>query len=97
MEENEAAPPRGGLIPHARKGWRLWSVRLNAIGLAIQSVFMAWVSLPLDLWNMMPGELKAFLPPRAMFILPALFFAAAMAARFVRQPKLDREKCDDVD
>lgn len=94
MNEEQQAPPRGGLIPHARRGWRLWSIRLNAVGLAIQSIFMAWATLPLDIWAMLPNELKSFLPPRAMFILPALFFAAAMVARFVRQPKMERSDDD---
>jgi hypothetical protein len=74
------------LIPGAKRLWfRLWSIRLNAIGLALQTLFMTWASLPLDLWNMMPGEVKALVSPRVVFVVPALFFAAAMVARLIKQ------------
>lgn len=74
------------LIPEARRMWhRLWSIRLNAIGLALQTLFMTWATLPLDLWNMMPAEVKAFVPERLVFALPMIFFAAAMVARLIKQ------------
>lgn len=76
-------------LPVARKNWwRLKSTQLSAIGGVLQAIFMAWVSIPLELWNVMPAELKAFLPPRAMFLLPLIFFVAATVARFVPQRRL---------
>lgn len=75
--------------------WQLWSVRLNLIGATLLSAFMAWPDLLLGVWNSLPDEVKIFLPPRLMFILPLLFFAAATAARIIKQTAL--EKTDGKD
>lgn len=69
--------------------WRLWSLRLQALGLAIQTAFLAWGELPLQIWAMMPHEVKAHLPAKFVFVIPALFFAAAAFARVVKQDKLN--------
>lgn len=69
--------------------WRTWSNRLTFLGTAIFTLFQAWASLPVELWNMMPEEVKALLPPMALRWLPILFFIAAMFARVIRQEKLD--------
>lgn len=81
---------RARLIDDWHKGWKFWSIRLSGIGIALQTLLLSWASLPLDLWNMMPLEVKQHVPPRIAFALPALFFAAAMIARFISQGK----KCD---
>lgn len=67
-----------------RQWWRLWSIRLQAIGLFL----LAWGNLPLELWGMMPAELRRMLPGGTATILSSAFFAAAMIARFVKQKKL---------
>lgn len=67
-----------------RQWWRLWSVRLQAIGLFL----LAWANLPLELWGMMPGEVKRLLPGNVATILSSAFFAAALVARFVKQQRL---------
>lgn len=77
------------LIENWRTWWRLWSVRLTALGTALQSLFLAWPDIALTMWNMMPGEVKALLPQQIVFGLPLAFFAAAMIARVVKQPKLE--------
>ncbi|MEN9936064.1 MAG: hypothetical protein RLZZ387_2643 [Chloroflexota bacterium] len=75
----------------ARKWWRLWSVRLNAIGLAI----LAWVQIDpvgaLAVWAMMPSEVRAALPPNFVTVVGLLFFGLSMLARLVVQPRLDRK------
>lgn len=76
------------LIDDARQWWRLWSVRLNAIGLAI----LAWVQFDpvsvLAVWNMMPLDVRAALPPTTVRIVGLALVALAMIARLVKQPKL---------
>lgn len=74
-----------------RKWWRLWSQRLSAIGIVLQSIFIGWASVPVEIWNFMPAEVKAILPPWAMFGLPMAFFIAAWIARLIKQPKLNKE------
>jgi hypothetical protein len=80
---------RAHLVPDARLWWRWWSQRFNAIGLAI----LAWVQFDpvsvLAVWNMMPVQLRGVLPEHALVGLALVFFALAMLARIVRQPKLE--------
>ena len=72
----------------AHKVWRLWSIRLNAIGLAI----LGWVQIDpvsaLGVWNMMPAEVRAVLPQNIVSLIGGSFFALSMLARLVVQPKL---------
>lgn len=81
---------RDHLVPGARQAWRWWSIRFNAIGLAI----LAWVQFDpvsvLSVWNMMPGHLRAALPPHMLNAAAFFFFALAMLARVVKQPKLEK-------
>jgi hypothetical protein len=77
------------LIPHWRAMWRAWSVRLNAVGLVI----MGWVffdpSAALFLLNSMPLAVQRLLPGNIITLLSVLFYAAAILARIVKQPKLE--------
>ena len=77
------------LIDNAKQGWRFWSVRLAAIGSALQALLTWWPDAGLALWNSMPVEVKDLLPREAVMTLPLIFFLAAILARLVRQPKLD--------
>lgn len=81
---------RQHLVPEARLWWRWWSMRFNAIGLAI----LAWVQFDpvsvLAVWNMMPRHVHGMLPEHAMTGLALVFFSLAMLARIVRQPKLEQ-------
>lgn len=81
------------LLPHWRILWRSWSVRLNALGLAI----LAWfafdpVSL-LAVWNMMPAAVRDLIPEQFLSVIGAALFALSMIARLVKQPKM-QEKID---
>jgi hypothetical protein len=81
------------LLPHWRVLWRSWSVRLNALGLAI----LAWfafdpVSL-LAVWNMMPAAVRDLIPEQFLSVIGAALFALSMIARLVKQPKM-QEKID---
>jgi hypothetical protein len=73
------------LVDDARNWWRWWSMRLNALGLAI----LAWVQIDpvsvLYVWAMMPEEVKAILPPRFLVFVGLGLFALSMIARVVKQ------------
>lgn len=77
------------LIDNARQWWRLWSVRLNGIGLAI----MAWVwfdpTAILAVINLMPVQLRPYLPQEAVAVVSGIMMALALIARLVRQPALE--------
>lgn len=81
------------LIPHWRAMWRAWSVRLNAIGLAILTWFAIDPVSLLAVWNMMPAAVHQIIPAQVASILGAILFALSMIARLVRQPKM-KEKID---
>lgn len=73
------------LIDEWRQAWRFWSVRLQAAGLALASLFAWWPDAALVLWNSMPAEVKALLPEAAVKTLPLFVFGAALIARLVKQ------------
>lgn len=78
------------LIDECRQWWKLWSVRLNAIGLAI----MGWVwfdpTAILGLINMMPVQLRPYFPQEAVAVVSGMLMALALIARLVRQPRLEK-------
>lgn len=78
------------LIPEARAWWKFWSMRFNAIGLAI----LGWVQFDpvgaLSVFNMMPASVRQAMPPQLMTGIAFFFFALAMIARLVKQPKLEK-------
>jgi len=80
------------LIPDIKLVWRMWSVRLNAIGLAI----LAWVQIDpvsvLAVWNMMPYDVRHALPSNTISIIGMIVFGLSMLARVVRQPKLEAKR-----
>lgn len=70
----------------------MWSIRLNAIGLAI----LAWVQVDpvsvLAVWNMLPPDARKILPPNFISIVGIIIFGLSMLARLVRQPKLEAKR-----
>ncbi len=78
------------LIDNARQWWRLWSIRLNALGLAI----LSWVQFDpvsaLAVWNMLPHEARRVLPPNFLMIVGMVLFALSMLSRVLVQTKLRR-------
>lgn len=78
------------LIDDARNWWRLWSVRLNMLGLAIMSYIAFDPSAVLVVINMMPAPVRSALPDRIELIVGGLIFALAMISRLVVQPRLEK-------
>lgn len=79
------------LIENARQFWRFWSVRFNALGIAI----LGWVQFDpvgaLAVWNMMPAPVRQVLPSNLLTIIGIALFALSILARLVAQPKLKAE------
>ncbi len=71
------------LVPEARQAWRLWSARILALALAIDALTLSPVLA------MMPASIRTANP--AIFdAVQMVLVAAALAARFVRQSKLEK-------
>ena len=79
------------LVPEARAWWKLWSIRFNALGLAI----LAWVQFDpvsvLMVWNAMPPAVTRVLPATALVWIGMALFALSMIARLVSQPKVRQD------
>lgn len=70
---------RNSLISEWRGGWKLWSVQINALGLAL----MAFGELVRDGVTFVPPVLMARLPHAEA--IGMFLFALGMASRFLRQ------------
>jgi hypothetical protein len=85
---------REHLVPEACEWWKLWSLRLNAIGLAI----IAWVQFDpvsvLSVWNMMPANVRHVLPVEIVTAIGLALFVLSMIARLVKQPKLEKNNAE---
>lgn len=85
------------LVNDVKHWWRMWSVRLNALGLAL----LGWVAIDpvsvLYVWNMMPGHVRERLPVSLVGIIGAVLFGLSLVARLVRQPKLETKENPDAE
>lgn len=77
------------LIDEWRHWWKLWSVRLSAIALVLQSLLLALPDAAVQAWTALPADLKAMLPPQLVSWLPVALIAAGIVARLIRQERLD--------
>lgn len=80
------------LINEWRSAWRYWSVRLNAIGLAIMGYLWFDPTAVLAVVNMMPHGVRQALPANIDALIGGLFFALAMISRLVVQPKMEAHR-----
>lgn len=72
-----------------RDASRWWSVRLSAFGSLLYAAMLLMPERLLDLWAMMPVELRALLPARAGDWLGMILFALVIVARLLPQPVRD--------
>lgn len=82
--------PKWTLIENCKQWWRLWSIRLNAIGLAVLAYIQFDPVGALGVWNMMPGPVARAIPAQAVTAIGMALFALSMIARLVHQPKLEK-------
>lgn len=83
------------LTKDAKVWWKLWSVRLHALGLLITGWLTAVPDAALFAWNAMPADMKAFLPPQYMPFIGMAILVLGILARFVKQEKLTKEVHED--
>lgn len=73
------------LIDGWRQAWKLWSVRLNALGIASLGYLTLAPDVALEIFNALPIELREMLPPFVANLLPIALFVAAIVARLFKQ------------
>ncbi len=80
------------LITGWRQAWRLWSVRVPAIGATIFALLLAAPDFLLSIWNVLPVEIQELIPNRTSFAL--VITAASMIARVLRQKEVPDGRAD---
>lgn len=76
------------LIPNWRESWKMWSVRLSAVGASIMSIFIYFPESSLFLYNAMPYEVKKLLPDNIALFIALIVFVGTAIARMVKQKKV---------
>ena len=71
------------LIANRRQIWRLWSVRVSALGSMIFAILIAAPDQLLAIWAALPPELQAMIPNAPE--LGLVLFVASLVARILRQ------------
>jgi hypothetical protein len=76
---------RARLIPDLQAAWRLWSVRIAALGALATALLAASPDALLAAWQALPPDVRELVPVELdRWIAPALF-ALATVARITRQ------------
>lgn len=73
------------LINDWKASWRLWSVRLSALGATLVAFLLAFPDEALAVWNAMPADIQALLPEQTGRLLSLILFVSTIVARIVRQ------------
>ncbi len=76
------------LITDWRQSWRLYSVRVSAIGAAIFAFLLAAPDQVQDIWNALPPDIQALIP-NAKGIALAITIAATIARVLQQKGKPD--------
>lgn len=77
------------LIEDWRNFWRFWSVRLGVIGSALTGWLVAFPDQALQVWALLPADLKAYLPEQYMPLVGVAIFVLSLIARAIKQTKLE--------
>jgi hypothetical protein len=78
---------RARLIDDVNRWWRLWSIRLAALG-AVITAFVQWFPDTLSaVWNTIPPDMRELLPAPLLHSVPIILFVAVAVSRLVAQRK----------
>ena len=80
-------------IPQWRSFWRMWSLRFTTLG----TILLSWISASPEIitssWNLLPNEMKQYIPEQYLMYITITLFILGMVSRIVKQEKLS--KADD--
>lgn len=72
------------LVDDWRGAYKWASVQLSAFGLSIFGTLAVFPSVALDLWNMLPVQLREIVPAHAANIIAATLFGAVLLGRIFK-------------
>lgn len=87
---------RDYLINDWHLAWRFWSMRVDAFGVAFASVFLAFPSLAVDVWNNFPADLKTYIPQQWTPYISIGLLGLSIVVRVVKQRKLEAIRNDSA-
>lgn len=79
-------------VAHARLLWKTWSVWLIGAGTALGVYLSAAPDALVQVWLMLPADLKAALPVNVAQYISYALIALGVISKFIRQPKLDQQR-----
>ncbi len=82
-------------IDNWRKWYRLWSIRLGAIGASLTALLIASPDAVLYAWNLLPMDLRAAIPPQYVPLIGVFIFVMSMVARLIKQESLKDKNVSD--
>lgn len=80
------------IVPHWRLIFKQVSFWLGIVGTALTTAFLALPDFALQVWLMMPPDLKATIPERYTPFIGVGVFVLSLIGKFVRQPKLEAQR-----
>lgn len=80
------------IVPHWRTILKQWSFWLAVIGSAFTSALVALPQFALEVWMMMPADLKAAIPPQYTPLIGVGVFCLSVISKFIVQKKLEAER-----
>jgi hypothetical protein len=75
------------LIPYWQSAWRLWSVRFAAFGTLLYAYFLAFPDAAVTAWQMLPEDIKSFVPIEWQRYVTLIVFLLTLLARLIQQNK----------
>lgn len=72
-------------IDEWRSGWRFWSVRMQAMAVAVGAALTVLPGEMAQLWASLPPEARSALPPGVGRWAPVVLGLGAIVARFLKQ------------
>lgn len=80
------------IVSHWRLIFKQWSFWLGIVGTTLTTAFLALPDFALQVWLMMPPDLKATIPERYTPFIGVGVFVLSLIGKFVRQPKLEAQR-----
>ena len=82
------------LIDNWKQGYKMWSVRLSALGASFLGLFIYFPDWTLYLYNAMPREVRDMIPDNFALMLAMAIFVGSAISRIVKQEALHNKKED---